>query len=62
MHILQRLAKKSVKNDDLLPSGAHYDFASGAWYRDGRMIALDPGDQPTTKKGDIETGEDMKGQ
>ncbi len=62
MHILHRLAKTTPLNSNRLPDGADYDFVAGVWRRDGQVIALDPENQVTTKKADVETGEDQKGQ
>lgn len=62
MHILYRLAKTTALNNNVLPEGAQYDFVAGVWQRDGKVIALDPNNKVTTKKNDIETGEDQKGQ
>lgn len=62
MHVLHRLAKKSPLNTGILPEGADYDLVGGVWRRQGQIIALDPNNQVTSKKADIETGEDQKGQ
>ncbi|MBC6427793.1 MAG: hypothetical protein GDA55_00895 [Cellvibrionales bacterium] len=62
MHILQCLAKTTPLNSNPISDGAEYDFAAGLWKRDGQIIALDPNNQVTSKKNDIETGEDQKGQ
>ncbi len=62
MHVLHRLAKTTPLNSNHLPEGADYDFVAGVWQRDGQVIALDPENQVTTKKADVETGEDQKGQ
>ena len=62
MHVLYRLAKTTPLNSNQLPEGADYDFVTGVWMRDGQVIALDPENQVTTKKADVETGEDQKGQ
>jgi hypothetical protein len=48
---------------DLSPLGCHYDIRAGAWIVDGSETFLvdTPGYRgPSTKKGDIETGEDQK--
>lgn len=62
MHVLHRLAKTTPLNSNTAPEGAYYDFVAGVWQREGRAIALDPNNKVTTKKADIETGEDQKGQ
>jgi hypothetical protein len=49
--------------DDLTPAGCHYDIKAGAWVVDGTeaLLVETPGYRgPSTKKGDIETGEDQK--
>jgi hypothetical protein len=46
-----------------MPPGAHYDFADGVWVgASGEILALDPRTDQQTKKMDVETGEDQKGQ
>ena len=63
MHVLHRLAKTTLLNSsNCAPEGTNYDFAAGVWLRDGQIIALDPDNQVCSKKADIETGEDQKGQ
>lgn len=44
-----------------MPPGAVYDSTRGYWVKDGKPMVLNPEYRPTTKKHDIETGEDMKG-
>lgn len=46
------------------PQGCHYDMARGAWIVDGTDVPLVDTESyraSRTKKGDIETGEDQKG-
>jgi len=64
MHILQRLAVTSPARDSTpMPMDARYDFAVGVWRGEGEAIlALDPALEQHTKKMDVETGEDQKGQ
>ncbi|WP_333897145.1 hypothetical protein [Brevundimonas aurantiaca] len=64
MHILQRLALRTPARDETpMPPGAHYDFADGVWVgASGEILALDPRTDQQTKKMDVETGEDQKGQ
>lgn len=63
MHILRRLALVSPARDETpLPNGARYDAALGAWRGESGLLAYDPDTDRTTKKQDVETGEDQKGQ
>jgi hypothetical protein len=62
MHILQRLAKTTPITGDLTPADASYDFAAGVWRGEKGLITFDPRRESTTKKNDLETGEDQKGQ
>jgi hypothetical protein len=64
MHILQRLAVTSpVRDATPMPTDARYDFASGIWKgAGGEIMAMDPALEQQTKKMDVETGEDQKGQ
>jgi hypothetical protein len=65
-HVLLRHARTSRRVDrDLTPPGCHYDLSTGAWVVDatGALLAETPGRPgPHTKKNDIETGEDQKGE
>lgn len=46
-----------------MPSGVAYDFVAGVWKdQNDFAIALDPKADRHTKKMDVETGEDQKGQ
>ena len=45
-----------------MPEGALYDSESGVWRLNGRLVARDPAFGISTKKADIETGEDEKGE
>jgi hypothetical protein len=59
-HILIQLAVRSPHRDvPSLPADAIYGAVSGCWQsgENGEDLEL-----PTTKKQDIETGEDVKGQ
>ena len=50
---------------DLSPEGCVYDFAIGAWVvcSTGELfIETAGGQKPRTKKQDVETGEDQKGE
>jgi len=64
VHILQRLALRTPARDETpMPTGARYDVADGVWIGvAGEILALDPRTDQQTKKMDVETGEDQKGQ
>ncbi|QNH75701.1 hypothetical protein GGD92_25530 [Pseudomonas protegens] len=62
MHILQRKAKTTEHRDISGPEDATYDFDSGVWRNEAGLVAYDPRHAQSTKKNDIETGEDQKGQ
>ncbi|NOT87337.1 MAG: hypothetical protein HOP03_04055 [Lysobacter sp.] len=64
MHILEMLAVSSPARDSTpMPIGCQYDFAAGIWKSEhGAILALDPAFEQQTKKMDLETGEDQKGQ
>jgi hypothetical protein len=64
MHILQALAVTSPARDSTpMPTHARYDFTAGIWKGErGEILALDPALEQQTKKMDLETGEDQKGQ
>jgi hypothetical protein len=59
-HILIQLAlRRSHAETPPLPVGASYDAVVGCWYSGADRALLGP---MSTKKNDIETGEDMKGE
>jgi hypothetical protein len=63
MHILRKLAKSTRINTQPNLTGARYDVLGGAWKNsDGGLSADDRDKERTTKKNDVETGEDLKGQ
>ena len=63
MHILRRTAVASVARDETpMPADAAYDTAIGVWRGADGPLALDPAFERSTKKNDVETGEDQKGQ
>lgn len=63
MHILRSRAIESDARDQTpMPKDATYDVALGAWHGKSGYLAYDPDTDRTTKKQDIETGEDQKGQ
>jgi hypothetical protein len=61
-HILLEKARRSPhRSCPDLPISAHYDVISGWWRLEGEGGGP-PFPRPTSKKSDIETGEDMKGE
>lgn len=63
--LLERAKKYPRQKVDLAPPGCTYDAAIGAWQHieSGQLWVDTPyRDEPTTKKQDIETGEDQKGE
>ena len=62
MHVLQREAKATELREIDGPADAVYDFAAGVWRGNDGLIAYDSRYGRQTKKNDIETGEDQKGQ
>ncbi|WP_041345175.1 hypothetical protein [Nitrobacter winogradskyi] len=62
MHILQRKAKKYQASGNGQPTDATYDFSAGVWRNQSGVVAFQNGGAPSTKKNDIETGEDQKGE
>ena len=61
--LLERAHKFNKKREGLAPSGYKYDTRIGAWVQitDGKLLAESPDRSgETTKKNDIETGEDLK--
>lgn len=65
-HILLDHAKSyPVSNGDLSPPGCEYDLILGAWTLEkSHQLLVDTPERPKlrTKKFDIETGEDQKGE
>jgi hypothetical protein len=63
MHPLVRNARSSVVDDlAVRPQNAKYDFARGLWLGPKGLLCEDPNHIPQSKKFDVETGEDQKGQ
>jgi hypothetical protein len=62
MHVLQREARTTELRKIEGPDDAVYDFASGVWRSKEGLIAYDSRYGRQTKKNDLETGEDQKGQ
>lgn len=65
-HILLRFATTYDRpKRSLAPDGCHYDYKVGAWVvsDSGKLLVSSPErPKPQTKKHDIETGEDQKGE
>jgi hypothetical protein len=64
-HLLLALAKTyNVSGRRLDPGGCTYDKRVGAWItREGTLfVDVDGASRPRTKKEDVETGEDQKGE
>lgn len=63
MHILRSKALGSVSRDaPPMPQDAHYDPVLGAWRGGDALLAYDADATRNSKKHDVETGEDQKGQ
>ncbi len=62
MHVLQRKAKATKLRKVKGPVGAAYNFAGGVWKDESGLITYDSRYETMSKKADVETGEDMKGQ
>lgn len=63
MHILQKKAKKIKAIESPYPSNATYNFEEGVWRDQNKcLVSYDYNRALSTKKNDIETGEDQKGQ
>lgn len=62
MHILQTKAKKYQPNGNGQPKDATYDFAAGVWRNHKGLVAFQDGNGLMSKKNDLETGEDQKGE
>ncbi|BCH19975.1 hypothetical protein [Mesorhizobium sp. L-2-11] len=62
MHILQAKAKKCQANGNGQPKDATYDFMAGVWRNHKGLVAFQDGNSAVTKKNDLETGEDQKGE
>jgi hypothetical protein len=63
-HILLSTAtRKPFQKEPTLPAGAQYDIAAGCWMLEGSpLVSSDALGAPSTKKNDLETGEDQKGE
>jgi hypothetical protein len=65
-HLLLKNSRTSRRvSRDLSPPGCRYDLAVGAWIVNGSgdlLVETKEGPRPHTKKNDVETGEDQKGE
>jgi hypothetical protein len=63
MHpLLKTTVRSTVLVETVYPIGAEYDFASGVWQGSNGPVCEDKSTMPMSKKCDLETGEDQKGQ
>lgn len=63
MHPLLRHARRSLVNGEAVrPTNAIYDYVQGLWNGPNGPLCDDPPNLPQSKKFDVETGEDQKGQ
>ena len=63
MHpLLMTTRRSAVDLDAAYPHGSNYDFVSGVWQGPNGLVCDDVSLTPQTKKADLETGEDQKGQ
>ena len=62
-HILLSRAHRSPHRERPgIPDDIEYDAVAGYWRKGGEPLWTTGGAKPLTKKRDIETGEDMKGE
>lgn len=63
MHPLIDTARRTkIDLQAVRPATARYDFAAGMWEGSSGPLCDDPNHIPQSKKADMETGEDQKGQ
>ena len=63
MHpLLQTTRRTPVRIAEAYPQNATYDFHRGLWVGPEGPLCNTPASMPYTKKEDLETGEDQKGQ
>lgn len=63
MHPLMQTTRRTAADPELgRPNDAAYDFSSGMWTGSKGPLCDDPEHIPQSKKNDMETGEDQKGQ
>ena len=63
--IIEKAKKYNIPNQNLTPNGCTYKAQGGFWVDNSSNIAMmksDKPQKPTSKKCDIETGEDQKGE
>ena len=62
-HILLNVATRRRHQNPDMPLSATYDISAGFWMLDGQpLVTTDALGPLTSKKNDLETGEDQKGQ
>lgn len=63
MHPLLHTTRRTrAQPNGVRPVNATYDFLGGLWISPEGPLCCDPSHIPMSKKNDIETGEDQKGQ
>lgn len=63
MHPLLQTTHRTASTPSVgQPTNATYDFISGMWEGPNGPLCDDPNHRPQSKKADMETGEDQKGQ
>ncbi len=62
MHPLLSTVRRSKAAPHVRPTDAIYDVPLGMWLGPEGPVSDDPRRMPDTKKNDLETGEDQKGQ
>ena len=63
MHPLLKTTRRTcVRLDHAYPRNATYDFHRGLWLASAGPLCHDRGNMAFSKKEDVETGEDQKGQ
>lgn len=63
MHPLMKTTRRTAaRPNGIRPADATYDFASGMWSNADGPLCDDVRRMPDSKKNDVETGEDQKGQ
>lgn len=63
--ILEKAKRYNTSNQNIVPSGCTYKSQEGFWVENisnKAMMKSDKSQKPTSKKCDIETGEDQKGE
>ena len=63
MHPLMKTTiRTTAKPEAAYPANSQYDFSAGMWFGPDGPVCNDPAMTPQSKKADLETGEDQKGQ